>query len=685
MKVKCEYCQSMVDSREKYCPSCGSPLPEVPETPPRAVPTAAKTPGVIFVIILFSMMGIFLLLSSVMRTSNHPSEHSASSAFAKIQADPTDLKSYQTVITYHLDQGKFTSAYHHAQAMLLANPGTEQGRWCVEIFQTFDQTDLAIQLALLSDALIGQAELLPTVADTPIERLMSASPLCQAMELFFGKTAEHITLADLQEITYLSMGSVDSLTDGRAISIGREPSGSSANAITLQVESSTSPNTFGLIFFQGLRQLEVLDHRVSPSELFLPNLTALTVSGIQLEDLTPLSALPNLEELSIHYSPLTSLEGLDALPALHTLTLVHTTLSDLSNLATQKNVTKLTLLDNDSLTSVASLAQMTQLTSLTLSGDTLSDLSPIAKLTALTDLTVTNTEIRNTAFLSTLSNLEHLSLYNNDNISVVPELKGLTKLISLRLESDESFASQSDMYALKQLKSLELLSRKDFSYLAPLAPQLEELTFCFTRTQVDLSSLSSFRNLRRLSFESEDSFYNTYEAIFTNLKALQGLPLEELDLGGNHTYESLTPVLSIPTLRSLDLSGFFAEGTDFTKFSNLTQLETLDLSGFRDMVDTPPGPGELYWDYKAGPASVFTSQLGRLTSLKHLNLAECKAEDISALSQLTHLTELNLANNNISDISALKNLTALTYLNLSGNPIADYSQVEGREGLVLVR
>ena len=303
----------------------------------------------------------------------------------------------------------------------------------------------------------------------------------------------------------------------------------------------------------------------------------------------------------------------------------------------------------------------------------------------LTDLTVTNTEIRNTAFLSTLPNLEHLALYNNDNVSVVPELKGLTKLISLRLQSDKSFASQSDMGALKQLKSLELLAYKDFSYLAPLAPQLEELTCCFTRSEVDLSSLSSFRNLRRLYFESKNSFYNNYKAIFTNLKALQGLPLEELNLGGHHTYESLNPVLSIPTLRSLDLSDFFAEGTDFTKFSNLTQLETLDLSGFRDMVDTPPGPGELYWDYKAGPASVFTSQLGRLKSLKQLNLSACNAEDISSLAQLTNLTELNLADNNISDISALEPLTALTYLNLSGNPIADVSQFEGRADLFLIR
>ncbi len=684
MKVKCEYCQSMVDSREKYCPSCGSPLPEVPARSPGAAP-ANRHPGVILFVLAGCLLAALLMVVSTASKHSHPSESSVSKAFAQLEKDPTNIKAYQTIITYQLDQGQYDSACRNAQSMLLANPGSEQGRWCVELFQTFDQPGAAVRLALLSDALTGQPELFSDVADTTAEQLLSDSPLRQAMELFFGKTAQHITLADLQQITFLAIGKADRLTNGRAVTIGRNPTGQPDGAVTIHVENGDSTSgALGLPYFHGLRRLQVQEPVQDPAELFLPNLRSLTVHGIQLEDFTPLSGLQQLEELSVISSHLTSLEGLDALPALRSLSLVDTTLSDLSNLASHKGVTELALIQNDGLTSVASLSQMTQLTSLTLSGKELQDLSPIASLTGLKRLTVFDTEIRNTAFLAPLKNLEHLSLYENDRITTVPELQSLTGLVSLRLQSDQSL-TQEDMKALKQLKALELLSYKEFSYLNPLAAQLEELTVCFTRSEVDLSALSGFRNLRRLRFESENSFYNTYKGSLYNLKALQKLPLEELDLGGHHSYESLDPVLSIPTLRSLDLSDFFAEKTDFTKFSNLSQLETLDLSEFRDMVDTPPGPGEQYWSYEAGPASVFTSQLGRLTGLKRLNLSSCSAEDISQLSKLTGLVELNLADNNITDVSALENLPALTYLDLSGNPIADCTPVEGKEGLMLIQ
>ena len=135
----------------------------------------------------------------------------------------------------------------------------------------------------------------------------------------------------------------------------------------------------------------------------------------------------------------------------------------------------------------------------------------------------------------------------------------------------------------------------------------------------------------------------------------------------------------------LDLSGTHSEGTDYSKFANLTQLRELNLSGYRDMVDTPPGEYEQYWSYEAGPASVFVDRLGGLTSLERLDLSGCGAEDVSSLQGLTGLTWLDLSDNDISDLSPLADLTNLTYLKLTGNRVADYSPVEGRDGLTLIR
>ena len=608
---------------------------------------------------------------------------SVSGILEQLQADPRDWPSYQEVITFYLEQGRMDSAYRYAETMLLSG-GVEYGSWCVECFLTFDRRDLATKAALLSDALTGEALLFSQVSAFTVEELIPDSPLRQAVELFFGRTANQITLDQLQEITYLSVGGEDVRTGGRTIVVGREPEGEAQGAVALQVEAGESADGLGLLYFQGLRRLEVWERGVETEELVLPRLTGLTLSWTQMEDLTSLSALSNLEELYIIGTNFQSLAGVDALPSLTALTLENTGLKDLSVLPAQEGLTRLGLLDNESLAGVASLAQMDQLTELTLTGEALSDLSPLSGLTGLRHLTVTDTAILSTSFLAGLTGLEELTFLDNDQISSVPELSSLTGLTRLTLDSDELFADSSDLYALSSLRELELQSTKSLSYLLPLS-QLEELTVYFTRSEADLSPLAGFSNLRRLSFRPSDPFYENYSTDLTGLNALQSLPLEELDLGGETLYRAIDPVVSIGTLQVLDLSGVSAEGTDFSLFSRLGQLRELNLSGFRDMLDLPPGPGELYWSYEPGPASAFVEQLGALERLERLDLSDCGVEDISALSGLTGLTWLDLSGNRITDLSPLAGLEGLTYLNLSGNPIGDFSSVEGREGLVLIR
>lgn len=64
-----------------------------------------------------------------------------------------------------------------------------------------------MRLDLLSEALSGKSTLFPLVSDTTLDTLMPTSPLRQALGLLLGKSAGLITLADLQDITYLSVGS----------------------------------------------------------------------------------------------------------------------------------------------------------------------------------------------------------------------------------------------------------------------------------------------------------------------------------------------------------------------------------------------------------------------------------------------------------------------------------------------
>ena len=52
--VKCEYCQSVVDAGERYCPSCGSPLPAAPPPPPAAAqaPQASRRGRAVVLLLL---------------------------------------------------------------------------------------------------------------------------------------------------------------------------------------------------------------------------------------------------------------------------------------------------------------------------------------------------------------------------------------------------------------------------------------------------------------------------------------------------------------------------------------------------------------------------------------------------------------------------------------------------------
>ena len=91
-------------------------------------------------------------------------------------------------------------------------------------------------------------------------------------------------------------------------------------------------------------------------------------------------------------------------------------------------------------------------------------------------------------------------------------------------------------------------------------------------------------------------------------------------------------------------------GLDFSVLSQLTALQTLDLSGCT--IST----GSL--DAIAG-----------LTGLRVLRLNNCALTDINALSQLTALTELQLANNSLTDIGVTSLMLDLETVTLTNNPI----------------
>ena len=326
--VKCEYCQSVVDAGERYCPSCGSPLPEAPSQPPSGVqaqPVNRRARAGVLLLLLLALLGAgWLTVSLFSMAGGGRNSGGLTAALNAIEENPADTDSYQVVITSYLEQSQTELASNYAFLLVEQAPGEETGSWCVEAFRSYGRESEAVRLALLSDALSGESSLFPLVADTTLDALMPTSPLRQALELLLGKSAGLITLADLQDITYLSIGSEDPLSGGRTVAIGYDPAGTDAGAVSFQVEGGSLSDGLGLFCFQGLLRLEVREKQVGPEELLLPSLTALTTGSGTLTDLTALSSLTGLEELTILHCPLTSLSGVDALPSLKSLNLTGT-------------------------------------------------------------------------------------------------------------------------------------------------------------------------------------------------------------------------------------------------------------------------------------------------------------------------------------------------------------------------
>lgn len=680
MKIRCEYCQSMVDVQASACPFCGGPLPEAPRQTTSASSQASPgKPPIAILLALVLILGLSSYLLSRAITSPARAASSIAAAMDQVNAATADGPTYQTVIDYHLENGSFEAAHRTARKMLEHTDAAEYGPWCVERFTSFGRRDFAASLAIAADVLCGKRNLLPLVAEVPLAELLPASPLRQAMELATGMTAEHITLEQIQTVTSLSIRSPDLLTKAQEISIAFD----GGIPVTLVVEGSQDGRELGLIYFQGLQQLKAAVRGLAPEDLLLPELLELTLpAGIQSTDLSGYARLPKLERLYVGGSSLSSLDGLDKLPSLRSLTLYNTGITNLSVLSGQRQITELGLLANKHLSSVASLSMADHLEGLSLSGSALTDLSPLASLHNLTSLSIDRTSIRDTAFLAGMTSLEELTLTGNDSLDSVPELANLPALKRLTLESDELFVSPSDIAARTSLRSLKIRMTRDFSYLHPLEG-LEELSVCSYRSTLNLTSLRQLANLRRLNLHC-GWFADTYTTSLEGLEGLSGLPLEQLSLRDKSIYGPLDAVLELSTLQSLDLSGSDSKGTDYRKLSNLKQLRELNLNGYRDMHDLPPEPGQQHWTYKAGPAAAFVHQLDRLPSLNALHIAGCGVQEIGSLSALKDLVHLDLSDNDIADISPLAELGKLRFVNLSGNRIADPSPLEGRVGITLI-
>ena len=295
------------------------------------------------------------------------------------------------------------------------------------------------------------------------------------------------------------------------------------------------------------------------------------------------------------------------------------------------------------------------------------DLEQIGYMVNLRQLDLLNqTELTNLSPLANLVALEDLNLGITDRVTDLSPLSSLTHLRKLRLES-----------AIDNMN----LTIGDLSPLSSLT-ELEDLSIFVDGIQ-DLNWLIPLTNLRVLKLWGE-------HAVYTDVDALSGLTkLEELVLP--YTLYEDPPIYNIQGLsemsemRDLQIPG---NVDDLAPLQNMTQLQSLSVSGGGDVADSQQG--ELFTSLEPlrglteltyldlllwnRPVPVDLEPLSNLTKLQSLRLdawrdnnAEswCSLSNLSALANLKDLRTLDLSANHLTDISPLAELTNLQSADIS--------------------
>ena len=259
----------------------------------------------------------------------------------------------------------------------------------------------------------------------------------------------------------------------------------------------------------------------------------------------------------------------------------------------------------------------------TVNSNTISDFSPIAGFTQLTRLDLSFGSISDVSFLSDLTRLETLRLYDNP-ISDIAALSGLTQLTFLEL-SDTDITDVSPLAGLTRLRGLYLFntSVSDVSALSSLT-QLTNLGLSGNEIS-DVSPLSGLTQLNYLSLG-----WN----IISDISTLSALTqLTSLDLPGNEISD-ISVLLGLTQLTELYLD--HNNISDISALSELTQLKVLYLS-HNAILDVSPlvGLDLLGTQWNSTGLSIRDNPLNHASLNTHIPAMEAKG--------ITIRYDLNLA------------------------------------------
>lgn len=482
----------------------------------------------------------------------------------------------------------------------------------------------------------------------------------QMVATAFGKDADSVTPQELAQIQWIAdKGDFDNAYMGYSFDNPLE--NPDAELIWLTFPSRSDRGYEGLYLLTGLKKLETGE-----------SLRECALQGLELESLSATySTLADLAgvlddpssicQLSIS-SSVKSLDGLELFPNLESLTINARNFADVDAVVALGQLKSLTLENADAISDFGVFASMTNLEELSIESENLKTLDFLKRMPQLKSLGLTDGKLLSLDGLEVLEKLEKLTVTDCRDLKNMDAVAALTGLVELYLEKP-SGCEEPSLGGLTGLRRLTLRGFHDCDFLSRLTG-LEELTLrsCELPSGIDLSGLTQ---LRRLTCAT--SYQDMSLAFVENIPSL-----ESVNLGGAITYEDISGLFALPSIREIKMSGMECE-IDFDKVSDNPSLETLEMAGVKlyenVKVYSSMGITNVYYD------DVFLTEhldfFGHFPNLKKLDVAENEIRELEFAESLANLEEIDFSDNYVTDMRVLASLPSLRLVNCAGNPISN--------------
>ena len=323
------------------------------------------------------------------------------------------------------------------------------------------------------------------------------------------------------------------------------------------------------------------------------------------------------------------------------------------------------------------------------------DLRFLSSLTQLDSLSLAGAdEMKNLNMIAPLTNLKELRIYGGSALRSIEPLRALTELRTLDFENCYGIEDLSALSSLTKLQSLHVAdSVGHFAAALPdlsALPALEELT-----AEADMiPQFAGCTGLKKLTIEAEGADDSNDFSLLAGLSNLEEL---RIDCGiVTSELTNLDSLAVLPNLKTVTITGrtgplslrAFPHATAITVIMNSTGTAALRLTSELDSDNTALESLRIF-GYEGGVQiggynstvrdTAALMQLSHCKALRELRLNHCGLTDLAFASGLSNLEILDVSGNRIEDVSPLTGLTKLRLFLSADNAIQNIALLRGRD------